>query len=685
VTVAMGASRAAPPQPVTAQIDGDIATIGNAQLQIVVSAKPGELVKSWRANGRDLLLADGFDVTFKDPEGKLYSARAGARALTIEHHNALRAVLRVDGKHAAADGSEMLDYFVRFEVLANRADVKITHSFRNRELPVPGIELSSFCAELRTAVPAGAKRCFTGSNMTRHYIVKHLRIDEDPEIVASDTGDLDNYAATHKDRQLADCFVRDPAVLHDPPETKPWFLQNPQYRLQAGGNKCVWPYLALVGEQGGVIACFGKMTALYPKSVTAKDSTLLFALWPDWAGPLQITQGAGRSHTLFVGPVAAGASDVDMVEQYLSWEMGGSYYSHIGAMSTIEITPDLDHVRACKVFAIDMLPAYEPDEHYLFERKVRDAWIGLTYGELGAVDKVALPQAIGFWDYPDTGANNEEMHARVYFENYFRAGDWYCAEYGLAFATHIMEVDHVAFSVDHFQNGGMVAHCLHHNDGTAYPSHMWFTELLFAYVLTGDEEYKRAALRTCEALLHWINTDEGFKAVMSDQREAGQPMINLAACYHFNRDQRYLDACSKVIREGLMAKVDAYGRMLDAEPASCPIKTCIYGDYATYEGMFGYWSITKDEEVKQFVLSQLQWRLTLPYMHVHGFHRVTDYNPAAYAYYMTGDKSWMDRVARPFRAAFRAARWPLGWIHAMYCIKVAFDLGMISDDDVTVQ
>jgi hypothetical protein len=85
------------------------------------------------------------------------------------------------------------------------------------------------------------------------------------------------------------------------------------------------------------------------------------------------------------------------------------------------------------------------------------------------------------------------------------------------------------------------------------------------------------------------------------------------------------------------------------------------------------------------MLSQLEWRLTWEHMGVHGFHRVTDYNPAAYAYYMTGDVSWIERVARPFRAAFRAARWPLGWVHAMYYIKLALERGIVTDDDVLVQ
>ena len=80
----------------------------------------------------------------------------------------------------------------------------------------------------------------------------------------------------------------------------------------------------------------------------------------------------------------------------------------------------------------------------------------------------------------------------------------------------MMEVDHCAFSIDHCQTGGQVAHCVHHNDGTAYPSHMWFTEYLFAYALTGDREYLEAAKRACENLLHWIHDKEGFAIIAAD-------------------------------------------------------------------------------------------------------------------------------------------------------------------------
>ena len=67
-----------------------------------------------------------------------------------------------------------------------------------------------------------------------------------------------------------------------------------------------------------------------------------------------------------------------------------------------------------------------------------------------------------------------------------------------------------------------------------------------------------------------------------------------------------------------------------------------------------------------------------------GTFRDTDFNVAAYAYYLTNDKSWLDRVARPFRTVFRAVQWPFGYIKSMYFMKLAFEQGIVKDEDVLI-
>src|SRR4029079_1591993 len=135
-------------------------------------------------------------------------------------------------------------------------------------------------------------------------------------------------------------------------------------------------------------------------------------------------------------------SDDDIQSLYLSWEFGG-VHTHVPSVGPIEIAPDLEQVRKTGVFAIDLLPEYKPRTHFAFERKVLDTWIGVSYGQLGAVDQVAQWPPAGFWHYGDQGlGNNEEMHNLVYFQNYLRTGNFGCADYALTGTRHMLEVDH---------------------------------------------------------------------------------------------------------------------------------------------------------------------------------------------------------------------------------------------------
>ncbi len=667
-----------PENPVMVEWKNKDIIIKNGLMELVLSAEKTGIIKKWIADGKQMIKPDGFDIHFRDEKGKRFSAKKGSRTITVEHHNPLRCVVRMDGKHSSGK-KEMLDYFLRFEIFAGRKDIKITYSFRNRELPVPGIKIHSFYMEVNCPVENG-KNCFAAKNLTRYYKPGFLRVNEDVSIIASDTSEIENFGKKHEKGRYASVFVRDEKVLHDPVEEKPWFMQNVKYRTSVG-HRLVFPYIATIDKTLGILAFFSQMNALHPAELNKKGSTFLFGIWPDWAKKLFITQGAGRSRTVFLSAINPNISDMEIQDRYLNWEvpmMPGWI-----PQDPVEICCDIEHVRKCRVFGIDMLPEYDPKNKPLFEKKILDSWIGVSYGTLGWTEEVIPMPPAGLWDYGDNGANNEEMFGHVYFQNHLRTGNWTCAENGIAIARHILEVDFVDFSVDVLQNGGMVAHCLNHNDGAVYPSHMWFTELLFAYVLTGDTEFKRAALRICENLLLWI--DRYFWIVSADHRESGQPMINLTWCYEFNRDNRYLKACEKIIKQNLMEQVKKYGKMQVPKPHSMPLKLVRYGDYATWEGCFWYWKITGDPEVKDFLLSQFEWRLSVEFMTPFAYHRVSDINPAAYAYYMTGDRSWFDRIEKFIRAAFRCAKWPIGWIHSMYALKIAFDLGIVRDDDITPQ
>jgi hypothetical protein len=479
---------------------------------------------------------------------------------------------------------------------------------------------------------------------------------------------------------LGRVFIRQPDLLHDD-EPKPWFLQNvADFKF---GNVfppewSVWSTLGLVSDKGSLLVLGSNMAGLHPKSLGIEGNVVEYAIWPQWAGPMEITQGEGRTIDFFVGPLPPNASDEQLLTQYFSWEFG-NIYGHHGTRSAVKVSLDPDHVRGCSVFSIDKLPRFEPSEHFAFERKVKMEW---TPDE-------PIP-GHGHWHYGDAvvnyaiGVNNEEMVGLMWFQEFLRTGRADCLDRALAQAQHILDVDIVMYSSDSYQNGGMCAHGPRHNHCAAYPSHMWFTELLFAYALTGDEEFKKGAMRVCDNLVFWVNDEKGFSIISADGREGGQPLINLAWTYQFAPEHRYVDAMWKIIRQSFMAKVEEHGRLTYMKPHhNLPLlRYDGYGEWAAWEGLFWVWELTRDEELKEFILSQLEWRLTEERMGTSGGFRAMDFNGAAYAYLMTGERQWLDRVARAFNVAFRAAHWQIGWIKSMYYIKLAFEHNLINDDDV---
>jgi hypothetical protein len=479
-------------------------------------------------------------------------------------------------------------------------------------------------------------------------------------------------------------FIRDVKLLRDDPAAKPWFVrQIVDFKFGSINQPeaYVFSYLGLVSKTGSLVAAGLNMVGLHPKSLSVAGRTLRYDIWPEWAGVMDITQGEGRTVDFCLGALEPNATDEAIAQRYFSWEHGG-VFAHHGVRPAVAASLDPAHVRRCEVFGVEKLPAVDADAHFAFERKVQARW----------TPDGAVPPC-GHWHYGDmggdwaVGGNNIEMAGLPWFQEYLRSARSDCLDVGLAQARHIIDVDIVARSSYPYQDGGMCAHCPRHNHGAAYPSHMWFTELLFAYALTGDGEFLKAARRTCDNLVFWINDPGGFEIICADGREAGQPLINLAWAYEFLPDPRYRQAMEKVVRDCYMAKVERFGRLTYLKPhEDMPLMQYDgYGDWAAWEGMFWVWHVTRDESLRRFLLGQLDRRLTEQQMEAAAADfRAADYNAAAYAWYLSGDDRWLHRVARPFRLAFRAVNWPFAWVKSMYFIKLAFEHGIIADDDVLI-
>jgi len=676
-----------PPRPAhpvaVREADGRI-TLENGLTELVFG--PG-LVERWTYGGRPVIEDGGVDVRLIAEDGTPFTISADASRRTfVEEASPLCAVVRVEGTHRAADGRTLLACWLRFRLTAGRPDVRITYHYHNLEDAEPGVNLREMTLELRTALPPDSQRAIVHASRGRDTRPEYVRLAEDLEICASNTMDLAHYEETHQQQNITGggygtVFIRDLSLLRDDVMQRPWFLRAiGDFKFQSGNNPdaAVFSYLGLVSGAGSLVVAGGNMLGLHPKSLSVAGRVVRYGLWPAWAGLMDITQGEGRTLDVFVGPLPAEASDEALIGLCSSWGAGG-LFSHLGVRPAVGVALDRDHVRACEVFMTHLLPAYDPQQHFAFERKVASQW--MPGGPLPATGHWHFGDLFSRWDI---GANNEEMVGHMWLQEFLRTGRTDCLDWGLAQALHISDVDICAYSRDPYQNGGMCSHGPRHNHTAAYPSHMWFTELVMAYALTGDAEYLRSAQRVCDNLVFWITDPHGFEIISCDGREAGQPLINLTWCYRFLPDPRYLAAIDKVVRACFQAKVEQHGTLVYLKPREdMPLlRVEGYGEWAAWEGLFWAWELTREEAYRQLLLSQLDWRLTEARMGTTGFFRHCDYNAAAYAYYLTGDPGWLHRVARPFRTLFRCVQWPIGYVKSMYFLKLAFEHGIVEDEQV---
>src|SRR5690606_28076424 len=161
----------------------------------------------------------------------------------------------------------------------------------------PGVQLRTMNLELRTALPAGAQRSIMQVNRGRNFRTEPVRVPEDFEICSSNTMDLASYPQTHEGITgggKGRVFIRQPELLRDDPMRKPWFLRNVvdfKFQSKDAPEAYVWSYLGLVSERGSLVVAGGNMVGLHPKSLSIRANVVRYAIWPDWAGTMDVTQG----------------------------------------------------------------------------------------------------------------------------------------------------------------------------------------------------------------------------------------------------------------------------------------------------------------------------------------------------------------------------------------------------------
>lgn len=596
---------------------GAVATLSNGLAEVTLSESGGSLIQRLVIQGKTIV-GDGdvVDLQCVDGSGKIFRASlSGKYKLVVQHENPLVTTLRLEGKHKARDGTTYIDFALRFTLSAGSPDLKLEHTFYCREKAPQRHLVRAMKLVMPTRMDAASTKLIRQTNHGHNWIPRDLEIAENIEVVASSSGDIDNYASSNKGAAATHpcaggaVFLRNFESLHEDWSEYPFYMRPGQgsgFRadLQITSMRAVHPIVGWKEKGFTLVTTFEHFRQLHPKSIHIDENVITYSIWPEWSIPLVLLQGVSKSHILFITgePRELDVDQVDMKK--FRWEYG--------YVEPVDISFDPAWPAYCKVLDCDNSLRFQPEKYPLLENMIEPV---PAAGNPGRHTYDRQP-ATGMFHFGDnvnaeaTSCTNNEDDVNVFFplQHFLRTGQTYAWDYGKEAARHYMEVDFCEWSTDPRQKGGLIPHTGQHFIGNVYSSHQWSGGILAYYFLTGDERAKNVVINVAENHVWWIYNNT--EMVCCDGREAGVPLVNLANAYRLTRDARYIKAAKHICENFFLKWIKRYGSFKYPYPQGLqkkPQKLITgYGDWSSFAGLYDMWIVTGDDYFKKLGVQLLK-------------------------------------------------------------------------------
>ena len=659
--------------PVAVSERGDEVVVSNGIVELSVGRR-GSLIRRLAVHGREIVgEPDLVDLETVDTDDKVYRASiSDGYAVSLERSNRLRATVLVQGTHAARDGSTFLDFALRLTVAANRADVRLEHTTCCRQ-PSPGItEVKAIRLVMPTRMPGDAAKVLHQAHHGHSWWPRFVEVPENVEVVASSVDDLNRYAEHYKPYQMGRLFLRNLSSLHEDLSQVPFHMRpggESGFRKEhmIGGFAQVYPYVGWRSQDTTVVFAMRHWAQFHPKSMALDENVLTVGIWPEWATPLRLMQGVSKTHTFWLAAAPAALTPEQVEAVALQWEVQG--------VEPLDVSFDPAWPAHCRVADCQHLLRYQPDKYGNLENRLRAA--------PGEPSRFTYPRhnptgMLNFGDHGGEGGfTNNEDDLRVYapLQAYLRTGQTFNFDFGSEAAAHYMEVDHCAWSTDPRQRGGFIPHTVDHFIGNVYSSHQWAEGVLLYYYLTGDERARQAVVSCGENQIYWV--ENLLDVVCCDGREAGMPLVNLAAAYRLTRDERYVRAARTIIENFQKKWFDRWGDLRYPYPQGAHLMWITgYGDWSSYYGLYRPWEQTGDGEVRRLLIALLE-KLCVPERFSVDDARGMDFQSVWQYVHLTGDLGVIEKLRKPIENFLKKGGHPLRRLHFL---KVLDEQGRLTDE-----
>jgi hypothetical protein len=166
-------------------------------------------------------------------------------------------------------------------------------------------------------------------------------------------------------------------------------------------------------------------------------------------------------------------------------------------------------------------------------------------------------------------------------------------------------------------------------------------------------------------------------------REAGMPLVNLAAAYRLTGDEKYVRAADAVIDRFVAASLETHGSFRYPEPfGSGPgghhRYITGYGDWSLFAGMFRLWELTGAARTRDLLVAVLRQEIRPGRFHGNDV-RTLDFFAAWMLAELTGDvEDTLARVQQAVPFLLRRGGHPLRRLHFL---RMLDERGLLDDRD----
>jgi len=199
--------------------------------------------------------------------------------------------------------------------------------------------------------------------------------------------------------------------------------------------------------------------------------------------------------------------------------------------------------------------------------------------------------------------NNEYDFPHAMFLLFAKTGERRFRDTALVAAQHWMDVDFCHHSDDPLKMGGQPIHTAGHVTGGVTPSHEWTEGLLDFYHLTGKREAFEKAVSIADNMIAQLESPKFSQLGGFAARETGWAMRGLIAVYNETKDEKYLNACTKIAEQFLAWKKDL-GAFLAPYTSHTQVRVPFMISIAV-NALHRYYTATKDVRIPGLIVEEM--------------------------------------------------------------------------------